>query len=197
MQCQQLPWKMEPSITLALICNPVLPRAAHLPLHLTLCTSIPEGNTKHPAHWFCSTFGVFFFLNSYASWLPRHQFSSFPNTSRPSAYFTFFWWWLTRSGGPAVTVFPCLVWQIHTVCVIKWKESSAVDRTPNKVIYSIITIAGKKQKKYSHKYLYLQYTKGFCDPPPNLIRRMCTKQPPLLLQNPVCHHFPPLKKILK
>lgn len=89
-----------------------------------------------------------------------------------------------------------LVWQIHTVCVIKWKESSAVDRTPNKVIYSIITIAGKKQKKYFHKYLYLQYTKGFCDPPPNLIRRMCTKQPPLLLQNPVCHHFPPSKRFL-
>lgn len=112
MQCQQLPWKMETKITSALICNSVLPGAAHLPLHLTWPTSIPPGKTKHPAHWFCSTLGFVFFLNSYTSWLLRHQFSSFPNTSMPSADFTFFWWWLTCSGGPLVTVSPSLVWQI-------------------------------------------------------------------------------------
>lgn len=110
LQCQQLPWKMEPNITLALICNPVLPRAAHL----TLPTSIPPGKTKHAAHWFCPTFGSLFFLNSYTFWFLRHQFSSLPNTSRPSAAFMFFWWWLTHSGGSAVTISPCLVGQIQT-----------------------------------------------------------------------------------
>lgn len=44
--------------------------------------------------------------------------------------------------------------------------------------------------KYSHKYLYLQYDKGFYYLPLNQIRRMCTKHLLLLHQNTAYHHFP-------